>query len=70
MNIYHCDACHYTFTTSTDSVPPFCPDCGKTTVNSLPAVRPATEQEIETYYLIRKEIEAENAEFSEPSLTT
>lgn len=48
MNIYHCDACRYTF--EYKNLPDRCPDCGK------PAVRIATDSEITNYIQIRAEI--------------
>ncbi|MCD7825480.1 MAG: hypothetical protein LUH14_05910 [Clostridiaceae bacterium] len=52
--ICHCDACQYTFNAdlfhSKYDIPRRCPDCGKKTVgNKVPAVRAATEKEIEEY---------------------
>ena len=56
-----CDNCHYTF--QADALPASCPDCGKETVNrrmggrviSSPAVRPASEAEIEWFEQAQKE---------------
>ena len=52
--ICHCDACHYTFNAdlfhSKYDIPRRCPDCGKKTIGEcVPAVRAATEREIEEY---------------------
>lgn len=52
--ICHCDACNYTFESSVlrtkYEVPTRCPDCGKKTVGKhMPAVRAATEDEIQEY---------------------
>lgn len=52
--ICHCDACNYTFEASVlhskYDVPGRCPDCGKKTVGkNVPAVRPATKDEVTEY---------------------
>lgn len=52
VKIYTCDACRYTF--GCNIRPVFCPDCGK------PQVRPSTGKEIKEYYIIQKEIAAED----------
>lgn len=52
--ICHCDACNYIFNAavirSKYAVPTRCPSCGKKTVGyHMPAVRVATEDEIQEY---------------------
>lgn len=61
--IYTCEHCRYTFSAP---VPPSrCPDCGKQVIdrNGIyePSVRPATDDEIEWYRQIRREIEEEDS---------
>lgn len=56
MNIYYCDACHYTF--EDKNLPDRCPDCGKL------AVRTTTDGEITDYIQIRVEIAREEKEGS------
>ena len=56
MNIYHCDACRYTF--EYKNLPDRCPDCGRT------AVRHATDSEITDYIQIRAKIDREEKEGS------
>ena len=56
MNIYYCDACHYTFEDT--NIPDRCPDCGKK------SVRTATDSEITDYIQIRAEIAREEKEGS------
>lgn len=48
---FTCDACRYTF--MSDSRPERCPDCGKL------QVRAATQDEVEDYIRVRKEIAQE-----------
>lgn len=60
--IYTCDHCRYTF--SAPILPSRCPDCGKQVIDrngtSEPVIRPASDDEIEWYRRIRKEIDEEN----------
>lgn len=55
-----CDACRYTFNpalyNSKYPIPRRCPDCGKMKVDGNPAVRLATEAEIEDYWRIQAEM--------------
>lgn len=55
-----CDACRYTFNPaiyhSKYPIPKRCPDCGKMKYNDGPAVRLATETEIEDYWRIQAEM--------------
>ena len=60
--IYTCEHCRYTFSAP---VPPLrCPNCGKQVIDRNgfhePSVRPATDDEIEWYRQIRREIEEED----------
>lgn len=64
MNYYFCDACHYCFTA--ERLPDRCPDCGKQMAYGHPAVRTATEKEIDEYQRIRAEIEREDTWFLRP----
>lgn len=62
--IYHCDACLYNF--DEEQMPSRCPDCGK------PAVREATEEEIQSYIRLKKIVEKESwdTELGFPALGT
>ena len=42
---YICDVCHYCF--EAESLPDRCLDCGKTDYQDRPAIRPATEKEVQ-----------------------
>lgn len=53
MNYFYCDACHYCFEANT--LPDCCPDCGAVTRNDKPAVRPASNNEIDELLRIRAE---------------
>lgn len=45
VNYHFCDVCHYCF--EAESLPDRCPDCGKTVYQNRPAIRPATEKEVQ-----------------------
>ena len=45
LNYYFCDVCHYCF--EAESLPDRCPDCGKTVYQNRPAIRQATEKEVQ-----------------------
>lgn len=45
VNYYFCDVCHYCF--EAESLPGRCPDCGKTVYQNRPAIRLATEKEVQ-----------------------
>ena len=53
MNYFYCDACHYCFEANT--LPDRCPDCGAVIRNDKPAVRPASNNEIDELLRIRAE---------------
>lgn len=53
MNYYFCDACKYCF--PADTQPDRCPDCGALKHNDKPAVRPASDVEIDDLLRIRAE---------------
>ena len=53
MNYFYCDACHYCF--EAESLPDRCTDCGKTECKDHPAVRLATEKEIQDLLRARSE---------------
>ncbi|WP_462403202.1 hypothetical protein [Gemmiger formicilis] len=53
MNYYFCDACHYCF--EAESLHERCPDCGKTDYQNRPAIRPATEKEVQDLLRARDE---------------
>ncbi len=53
MTYYFCDVCHYCF--EAESLPDRCPDCGKTEYKDHPAVRLATEKEIQDLLRARNE---------------
>ena len=53
MNYYFCDACRYCFPAG--SKPDRCPDCGAQTYKEKPAVRSASNNEIEELLRIRAE---------------
>ena len=53
MNYYFCDACRYCFPAA--KLPDRCPDCGAKTYKEKPAVRPASNNEIEELLRIRAE---------------
>lgn len=53
MTYYFCDVCHYCF--EAESLPDRCPDCGKTKYKDHPAVRLATENEIQDLLRARSE---------------
>lgn len=48
-----CDVCHYCF--EAESLPDSCPDCGKTDYQNRPAIRPATEKEVQDLLRARDE---------------
>lgn len=58
MNFYYCDACHYCF--EADTLPDRCPDCGAQTYKEKPAVRSASNNEIEELLRIRAEDKEEH----------
>jgi len=53
VTYYFCDVCHYCF--EAESLPDRCPDCGKIEYNEHPAVRLATEKEIQDLLRARNE---------------
>jgi len=53
LNYYFCDACRYCF--SAEELPDRCPDCGAQTYKEKPAVRPASNKEIDELLRIRAE---------------
>lgn len=53
VNYYFCDVCHYCF--EAESLPDRCPDCGKTDYQNRPAIRPATEKEVQDLLRARDE---------------
>jgi len=53
VNYYFCDVCHYCF--GAESLPDRCPDCGKTDYQNRPAIRPATEKEVQDLLRARDE---------------
>ena len=53
MSYYFCDACRYCF--PAENLPDRCPDCGAQTYKEKPAVRPASNNEIEELLRIRAE---------------
>ena len=53
MNYYFCDVCHYCF--GAESLPDRCPDCGKTVYQNRPAIRLATEKEVQDLLRARDE---------------
>lgn len=53
VNYYFCDVCHYCF--EAESLPERCPDCGKTDYQNRPAIRPATEKEVQDLLRARDE---------------
>lgn len=53
VNYYFCDVCHYCF--EAESLPDRCPDCGKTVYQNRPAIRPATEKEVQDLLRARDE---------------
>ena len=53
MNFYYCDACHYCF--ESEKLPDRCPDCGAQTYKEKPAVRSASNNEIDELLRIRAE---------------
>lgn len=53
VNYYFCDVCHYCF--EAESLPDRCPDCGKTDYQNRPAIRPATEEEVQDLLRARDE---------------
>lgn len=53
VNYYFCDVCHYCF--EAESLPDRCPDCGKTVYQNKPAIRPATEREVQDLLRTRDE---------------
>lgn len=53
MNYYFCDVCHYCF--KAESLPDRCPDCGKTVYQNRPAIRLATEKEVQDLLRARDE---------------
>ncbi len=53
VNYYFCDVCHYCF--EAESLPDRCPDCGKTVYQNRPAIRLATEKEVQDLLRARDE---------------
>lgn len=53
VNYYFCDVCHYCF--EAESLPDRCPDCGKTIYQNRPAIRLATEKEVQDLLRARDE---------------
>ena len=53
VNYYFCDVCHYCF--EAESLPDRCPDCGKTIYQNRPAIRLATEKEVQDLLQARDE---------------
>ena len=53
VNYYFCDVCHYCF--EAESLPDRCPDCGKTVYQNRPAIRLATEKEMQDLLRARDE---------------
>lgn len=54
VNYYFCDVCHYCF--EAESLPDRCADCGKTVYQNRPAIRLATEKEVQDLLRARDEM--------------